>query len=126
MTDQIYPGSARLDRLAIAVSGVCLVHCLVAPVLIALLPSLGAAWHNDLTHWLLLGVAVPVSLWALGRRCVVTGVAPLGIGITGLALMTLAVVRYEGTADERWLTVAGALLVALAHLWRWRATHRRG
>lgn len=116
-----------LDWLAIGTSLLCLVHCLALPLLIASLPTLSLATgglfgSNDRTHWILLAMAVPVSVWALGRGR--AGVMPLLVGVAGLTLMALAVLRFEGTADERWLTVAGVTLVAIAHLMRWRSLHR--
>lgn len=121
------PEEPWLDWLAIGTSLLCLVHCLALPLIIASLPSLGTTAGGvfgkaDLTHWLLLAMAVPVSLWALGRGR--AGPLPLITGAVGLALMALAVLRFEGTPDERWLTVAGVILVAIAHLMRWRSLHR--
>ncbi|MGI4875890.1 MAG: MerC domain-containing protein [Janthinobacterium lividum] len=116
------PASAWLDWMAIGASGLCLVHCLALPLIVAFLPALGLA-GGDRTHWLLLAFAVPTSLWALGRgRNRAT--APLLIASGGLLLMTVAVVRFEGQAADRWLTVAGVLLVAAAHILRWRLIHR--
>lgn len=115
------PPAVWLDWLAIAASALCLVHCLALPLLIAAAPQLAA---SELTHWILLALAVPTSLWALGRGRVVAGPLPLVIGSAGLGLMALAVVLFEGQPADRWLTIAGVSLVAAAHLYRWRAHHR--
>lgn len=116
-----------LDWLAIGTSLLCLVHCIALPVVVASLPSVdlgraGVPGRADLTHWILLAMAVPVSLWALGRGR--AGPLPLLTGSAGLTLMALAVLHFEGTPAERWLTVAGVILVAVAHLLRWRSLHR--
>ena len=56
----------RLDRIAILPSGVCLVHCLMAPALVSLLPLVGAAplSHNHFHLWLL-WLILPTSSIAL-------------------------------------------------------------
>lgn len=114
------PRELWLDWLAIGASGLCLVHCLALPLLIASLPSLGAFAGGGQTHWILLAFAVPVSVWALGRRRGAAGFTALIVGGIGLALMAVGVARFEGLAEERWLTVAGVVLVAVAHTIRWR------
>lgn len=119
------PRGLWLDWLAIGASGLCLVHCLALPLLIAALPAFGGVAGGGLTHWVLLGVAVPVSVWALGRERGADGFAALTVGGTGLALMAVGVARFEGAPAERWLTVAGVVLVAVAHSLRWRSRHRR-
>ena len=94
------------------------------PLLIAALPALGLLeGRDDLTHWLLLGFALPTSLWALLRGREVAGVVPLLAGLSGLAAMAAAVAFLRETPNERWLTVAGVLLVAAAHVMNWRAQH---
>lgn len=117
------PRGSWLDWAAVSASGLCLVHCLVLPLVIAALPSFGGAIAGSATHWVLLAFAVPVSLWVLARDRRPAGHLPLMLGCAGLSLMTLGVAAFEGHAAERVLTVAGVSLVAAAHVLRW--TRRR-
>lgn len=113
--------AAWLDGAAVSASVLCLFHCLALPLVIALLPSVGEAIAGSATHWILLAFAVPVSGWVLlraGQR------VPIVLGAAGLALMTIAVAAFEGRPAERGLTVAGVILVALAHVVRWRLSRR--
>lgn len=112
-----------LDWAAISASGLCLVHCLALPLVIATLPSFGGAIAGSATHWVLLAFAVPVSLWVLTRERGPAALLPLVFGCAGLSLMTLGVALFEGNPTERVLTVTGVLLVAVAHIMRW--TRRR-
>jgi hypothetical protein len=115
------------DWAAVSASGLCLVHCLALPLVIAVLPSFGGAIAGSGTHWALLAFALPVSLWVLTRDPWPAGLIPLALGSAGLSLMTVGVAVYEGLPAERGLTVAGVSLVAAAHLVRWwrrRATSR--
>ena len=109
-----------LDIAAISASGLCLIHCLALPLVIAALPSIGGAIAGSATHWVLLAFAVPVSLWVLTRDPWPARRVPLGLGLAGLSLMTVGVAGFEGSPAETWLTVAGVSLVAAAHFVRWR------
>ena len=53
------------DLVALAVSGLCLGHCLALPVLAALLPFIGVIAHQEWVHLLFLALAAPASLVAL-------------------------------------------------------------
>lgn len=114
------PSRSWLDLAAVSASGLCLLHCLALPLIIAALPSLGGAVAGSGTHWVLLAFALPVSLWVLSRDPWPEGIVPLALGAAGLSLMTLGVAFYEGLPAERILTVAGVSLVAAAHIVRWQ------
>lgn len=113
------PTNIWLDWAAIGASGLCLVHCLALPLLIASLPALGDL-AGSRTHWILLAFALPVSLWVLARDRGPAAFAPFVIGVAGLSLMTLGVALFEGHPEETESTIAGVLLVAAAHVLRWR------
>ncbi len=118
------PGG-RADRVAIALSALCLVHCLVIPVALLAAPALGLAVLGTETavHWLLLGIAVPVSVYALWqgyrqhrqRFCVVLGAA-------GLCLLFVAVSHLAGASREVPLTLAGVILLLVAHAYNLRGS----
>lgn len=117
MTDRPPP---LADGIAVSASLLCLAHCLALPVLAAALPALGLLLgHSLLIHGLLLALALPLGLWALGRGRHRAGPLPLRVGIAGFALMAAALLLPE--AGERALTVAGVSLVAIAHWRNWRA-----
>lgn len=117
-------GLDRLRRIADAAgmlaSGMCLVHCLALPLLVALFPLLGIGADDDAFHVTMVGVAVVAALLALApgyrmhRRPMVAAA-----GATGLACLASAAFlvgpRYGETA-ETCMTVMGAALISLAHL----------
>lgn len=112
-----------LDGLAIFASSLCLVHCLGLPLIVALLPGLGLLGdHGETIHWLLLSIAAPLAWWALSAGRARAGPWPRSVGIVGLLLMTAALVLFGDTSAERWLTTAGVLLLAGAHIANWRAS----
>lgn len=108
-------------------SMLCLVHCLALPLIAASLPALGLFLHNsEMVHWVLLFFAVPVGLWALWRGRAAAGPRPLLLGVSGFVAMTAAVAVFGETPAERWLTVAGVLMVAGAHGANWDLARRLG
>jgi hypothetical protein len=109
----------KLDRLAILLSGICLVHCLAIPVALILLPAFGGVLFesHELFHVFLLAIGVPVSILALwsgyrrhgDRACLV-------IGALGLGMMLLGITHAFGDTGEIAATVTGAVVLTVAHL----------
>lgn len=103
--------ATRLDRVGIAASLACSVHCMVAPILLLAAPALGQAWSDPLVHWLLAIVTLPAAAWVLlrgyrqHRRHLVAVLAVAGmLGIlVGLVLPVVA-----GGADPAPVASAGA------------------
>jgi hypothetical protein len=114
-----------LDRLAVGLSGACLLHCLALPALAAMLPILGVWAHAEWVHLALLLAAAPLSAAALLRRgrrdwglCIVAALA--------LTLMAIGAIADIPSATETALTVVGALTLAAAHLWNARRRVAQG
>lgn len=106
------------DACAIGLSATCLAHCLALPLAASLLPVLGAWAEAEWVHGLFVALAAPLSLWALTRaRPVSRPVA--GLAILGVALLILGAAGLPSHDMETPLTVAGGLLLALAHLFNW-------
>ena len=110
----------RSDKIAASLSMVCVLHCFFAPSLIIFSYSfLSFSLESELIHYLLLAMAVPISLTALFLGFKNHQIYSfLYIGILGLSLMTLAVILGEsriGETVERLLTTIGSIIVAFAH-----------
>lgn len=113
-----------VDRSALGLSGLCLVHCLIGSLLLAALSVSGGFLVNHQFHVIGLAVAIPLAAFALWRGVVVHGrwlVA--AIGGVGLALMVVAQFSTHGAAEEIFYTVIGVSLLGIAHLLnlRWSA-----
>lgn len=105
----------RLDRIAIGLSSLCLVHCVATVLLAATLASAGAALANPAWHEIGFALAIAIGAVALGRGFAAHRDArPLLIGIAGLALMGIGLIRAEGL-PEILSTMAGVALLAVAH-----------
>ena len=107
-----------MDRVAVLLSAVCLLHCMAIPLAILVLPAMSSLLlgSETLVHWLLLGLAVPISvlaLWVGYTRY--ANLRSVLLGTSGLLLMFVAVSHFFGRAPEVPLTLAGVTLVAWAH-----------
>jgi hypothetical protein len=107
-----------LDGAAVALSTLCLVHCLALPLIVAGLPFL-AQFNEGHLHAQVLVVVVPLSIIALGigyRRHQDIRI-PLG-GLLGIVLLGIGAFfahDYLGVAADRTFTISGSLVLATAH-----------
>ena len=118
----------RLDSLGVLLSGICIVHCLALPLLLALLPFLGGSLlgGHSFHEYLLLAV-LPVSLVALGFGWRRHGDASvLWLGGIGLGLLAFATYGYRliGLPEdwERIISIIGGLIHAAGHVLNFRRT----
>ena len=111
------PALRLLDRAAIGLSTLCLLHCLALPVALVLIPWLiPAAVSDESVHFWLVLLAVPLSTLGLllGRRRHGHD-RPLLPAALGLTLLVLAATVMP-EAGETPVTVAGAILVVVGHV----------
>lgn len=127
MDDSRTKPSSALDRTAVALSGLCLLHCLALPLFIGLLPFAGQ-FGDDHFHLQMLVVVIPVSVLAFslgyrrhGRIGVILG------GAAGLLLLiagaTVVHTRMGVVADQVF-TVTAATILAVSHFYNSRFSKR--
>ena len=119
--------AARLDMYAVALSTLCVLHCIALPLFVSLMPVVAQAAESELVHRVLVVAAVPVSLRVIwqsrplhGNRLFVAA------ALIGLVLLVLAAFMETLSPYEEPITVAGGVLLASAHLWRWARTCSSG
>ena len=105
----------RIDRIAMGLSGLCLVHCLATTVALALLSAAGGVLGAPIIHEVGLVMAIGLGAFALGRGMMEHGyVMPSAIGGLGLGVMAGALTMpHDGT--EALYTIIGVGIVALGH-----------
>jgi hypothetical protein len=105
----------RLDRMAIGLSGLCLVHCLATTVFLALVSAAGGLLGSDWVHEVGLGLAMVMGAISLGRGIYEHGYSmPSAVGGLGLGVMAGALtLPHDGT--EALYTVVGVAILALGH-----------
>jgi len=114
-----------LDRLAIAGSSVCMLHCLVTPIMLILVPVLAStAVADEEFHWILLMFVLPASSLALLLGCrrhkdwIV-----LALGILGLTVLVLTASfghDFFGEIGEKVATIVGSVTLAVGHFRNYR------
>ena len=78
----------RLDRYAIGLSGLCLVHCVATTVLLALVASAGGFLGAPIIHEVGLSLAMVMGIFSLGRGIMEHGYTmPSAVGGLGLGVM---------------------------------------
>ena len=107
--------TGRLDRLAIGLSGLCLVHCLGTTVVLALLASAGGMLGAPIIHEVGLTLAMLLGTISLGKGIFEHGYTmPSSVGGLGLGVMAGALtLPHDGS--EAIYTVLGVAILALGH-----------
>ena len=116
-----------LDKVAIGLSGLCLVHCLALPVLIVAAPALGEFGQGHL-HAQMLVIILPLSAIAIAmgfrrhqsRRIV----AAATLGMLLLVLGGTVMHAQYGLFWDRVFTVSGSLILAVSHWFNSRMGRR--
>lgn len=117
------PFGWTLDRLAITLSGLCVVHCVASAILLAMLSAAGGILGAPAIHEVGLFLAIGLGAVALGRGILEHGyMMPAVTGAFGLGMMAGALSLPHGTGAESLWTVIGVGVLALGHDLNRRAT----
>jgi hypothetical protein len=109
------PLADRFDRIAMTLSGLCVVHCVTTAVLLGLLASAGGILGKPIIHEVGLTLAMILGAVALGRGIRELGfVLPAAVGLSGLAVMGYAMTLRESGMEPVY-TIAGVMILALGH-----------
>lgn len=105
------------DLIAAVLSGLCVVHCLALPILLAVGSSglLLGIFSSEWFHYLMLLPISALLAWSLpGGWCIHRNKVPFILGLSGFLLLIVSL--FAGHDAELPLSVAGGLLLATAHL----------
>ena len=111
--------SSTFDRAGVALSALCIVHCVVLPLTTSLLPVMGLLTESEFIHKGLVGLAVIPALFAFTGSISSPYAAMIrSLGLLGiLTLITGAF--FEPLHDhETSLTIMGAVCLGGAHILR--------
>ena len=107
--------NGRVDRLAIGLSGLCLVHCIGTAVLVMVLASAGGLLVDPRIHEIGLFLAIALGMIGIGGGAMRHGfLLPVAIGSLGLGTMAGSLTFPHGTL-EIVISVLGVLILALGH-----------
>ena len=104
-----------IDRLAIGLSGLCLVHCLASAIFLALLSAAGGLLLSPIFHEVGLVLAIGLGMIALGRGVIEHGfMMPVAVGSVGLGVMAGALSMHHDVMEAVY-TMVGVAILALGH-----------
>jgi hypothetical protein len=105
----------RIDRMAIGLSGLCLIHCVGSAVLVTMLASAGGLLLDPRIHEVGLFFAIILGVFGLGRGVFTHGfMLPAAIGSLGLGTMAGSLHLDHGFESTVY-AVIGVLVLALGH-----------
>src|SRR3954465_10071531 len=105
----------RLDRIAMGLSGLCVVHCVATAVLLGRLASAGGFLGQPIIHEVGLTLAMIIGAFALGRGILEHGfMMPSAIGGLGLGVMAGAL-SLPHDSREPIYTGTGLVIVGVGH-----------
>lgn len=109
-----------MDKVAIALSTACAIHCLTLPILLVVLPILSTTFLGDESfHRLMLWLVFPTSIVALTQGCRRhKDRLVLVFGVLGLAILFVTATAGEEFLNEdgeRIATLLGAIFMVSAH-----------
>jgi len=114
----VFPTTIRngsIDRMAIGLSGLCVVHCVASAVLVMVLASAGGLLLDPHIHEIGLVFAILLGVVGLGRGIFEHGfMLPAAIGALGLGTMAGSLTLPHGP-EEVFYSVFGVLILALGH-----------
>ena len=104
-----------IDRMAIGLSGLCVVHCIASAVFVAFLASAGGLLLDPIVHEVGMMLALGFGVVGLGRGIMIHGfMLPAAIGSLGLGMMGGALTLEHGGITTIY-SVVGVLILALGH-----------
>jgi hypothetical protein len=113
-----------LDKSAMTLSGLCLLHCVAGSLLLTVF-AVSGAWLGHGVHIIGLMLALPLAAVALWRGVGIHGRLGVGVlGAGGIALMATSLFIAHGGRGEVLVSVMGVSLLGLAHFWNMRAVRR--
>ncbi|MEP6342067.1 MAG: MerC domain-containing protein [Maricaulaceae bacterium] len=103
------------DRAGIALSTLCIAHCILLPVLSSVLPMVGIWAENEMIHKALVLLAVIPAAFAFSKMIVKFAPLIRGLAVIGITLLAVGAFIEPLHDFETPLTIAGALCLAAAH-----------
>ncbi|MEZ5710011.1 MAG: MerC domain-containing protein [Blastomonas sp.] len=112
--------SGQLDSAALALSILCMFHCMAGLWLVASVASVSGVFFSPVVHELGLAIAAFIAALALGHGAMRHGnLVPLAVGSFGIGVMAGAIELPE--IGELPFTILGVLLLSAGHILNFRA-----
>jgi len=104
-----------IDRLAIGLSGLCLIHCVASAVFITFLAAGGSFLLDPIFHEVGMTIALVLGVFGFGRGIVRHGyMLPSAVGGLGLGVMAGSLMVGHENGGTLY-SILGVMIVALGH-----------
>ena len=104
-----------LDRWAIGLSGLCLVHCIASAVFVTLLAAGGSVLLDPIFHEVGMSIALVLGIWGFSRGLRRHGfLLPALVGAVGLIVMAYSLLLGHENGGTIF-SIIGVSIVALGH-----------
>jgi hypothetical protein len=122
--------SKRFDNLGIVLSGICLVHCTLLPILLTAFPFIPSDHDNDIYfHWLMIALIVPLAMFLFIKTYRLHGLKrPMLLGLIGSLLLMVgpSAISFADHSEaahilDRVVTSIGSVFIMLAHFYNLKA-----
>ncbi len=108
------------DAIGLTISGTCVMHCLLAPVTVILLPVFGlTVSQEEVLHEIFLYLIVPSAIIAITMGCRKHKDYSVALLATvGIILLVYAVVTHDTNTEQlvKLITLFGSTLVVVSHV----------
>ena len=113
--------SVSLDKVALSLSVICAIQCLILPLSLLLIPTISILpFTGELFHKLLLFFVIPISAFAMIMGCKKHKTYNiLYYGIIGLVIMIISAIWGHdllGESGEIYSTLVGTSILSFGHL----------
>lgn len=84
------------DKMGMLLSFVCLVHCLLGPIVLIVVPGLSGSFGHELFHWVMLLFVIPVAAFSFVKSYQSHKIKfPLQLGSLGILFLLIGVLAPE-------------------------------
>lgn len=107
----------NIDKLGIGFSSLCAIHCLLTPIFLLLLPTLGEAFHHDEIHLIFFLLVAPLALLSFYKTSRAHKKhAPIALGAIGTFLLLLPLVLHEPLHNvAHVISLCGSIFLIYGH-----------
>ena len=105
-----------LDKLGMIISGICVVHCLLAPIIVLALPWIEDIFSHEIIHLFLLLFLFPLAIFTFTHGYKIhKKVSIIIMGITGISLISIPIITHPSSFTEKVFTITGSIILIIAH-----------
>lgn len=105
-----------LDKLGMIISGVCVIHCLLTPVIILSLPWFEDIFSHEVVHLSLLLFLFPLAIFTFTHGYKThKKLSIVMMGAIGIIFISIPILIHPTELIEQAITVTGSIILIIAH-----------